>query len=493
MSTALVNVFNGGMVTDPRSSGSFCRLSKHFDVFTNKHSLVPYKGSEDAYASQTTIKIQSFLMYLGSLYGLGVVSGTGRAQINVTSAIDIPSWGVPTNGQDSAGTTNFELFVEYYGVLYGASAGTRIWGYDIAGTTFTATALSITYTNVAQGLVHSKDDILYIPYDNKIVKKDNSVGSTVTTGWESPALTLPANLIITSICEYGNYLAIACRGKSFGVNSVVYLWDRDSTLTTISESIDWGNNNLYQIENIEGYLIGVSTRNSLGSTVSSKMILKMYGGGGAIQFDEVESQGFTITGKQKVNNRMYFGVSATSLGGTTYDYVGVWSVGRNGQNEPFSVNIDRAADNDTLPQLIKGFYLINEYFYISYLDAGTGDFGLSKTDDQNLYATTSLYETVMNPGMKDEDKLKKKQLNAVLVNYEPLPTAAQVVLKYKVDSGSWVTVFTETTDSVNFTERVMAVSSQFTAGRDYEFRIESSGGAKITGLMYRYQVLPTQI
>lgn len=490
MTKVILNKFNTTMTSDARELSSSCQLCQHFDNFTKSHSLIPYKSTESAYASQATNKYQSFLMYNGLLYALGVVAGGGIADIALFTGVDNPSVSDPTNSADASGTSSFNLFVEYKGVLYGASAGTRIWSYNIGTVTFTATARSITYTNIAQGLVHSKDDILYIPYDNKIAK--NNAGS-----WTDTALTLPSNLYITSVCEYGNYLAIACKSLyANSANSVVYLWDRDSTLTTLSESIDWGNEDLYLIENINGYLVGVSVHPVANSSFNSKLVFSKYSGGSAVVFNEILcSSGVAVRGKQKVNNRLYFGVSGTSVGGTTNDYTGVWSIGINKDTGQFFVQLDRIPNNGTSTSAIKGFILVQDFMYISALDATASDaFILSKTDDQTNYTATSVYSTVINPNMQEQDKFSKKQLVAVGLTYSPLPTAGQVVLKYKVDGGAYTTIFTETTDSAVSTEKTTDTNGvQFTAGRQYEFRIESTGGAEITGLIYKYGLLDSQI
>jgi len=196
-----ITQFNKSMIADPRGNG--CQLCQHFDNFT-KSSLVPYKDTEDAYVSQSTFHGQTYLMYAGNMYVLGVTSGTGRAEILKNTDMGVPSWSTPTNGADSSGTTSFNLFVEYKGRLYGASAGTRIWDYDIAGTTFNSTTAggSISYTNVCQGIV--KADKLYFGIDNKVYYKNGT--SDIALG-----IALPTDRIITSLCEYGNYIAIATR------------------------------------------------------------------------------------------------------------------------------------------------------------------------------------------------------------------------------------------------------------------------------------------
>lgn len=476
---------------------SGCQLCKHFDNFTKAHSLTPYKDSESGYASQGTDKLKNFLVYNAKLYALGVVSGQAYAKIFETSDYGIPSFTASTTGADSAGDgeTYYNLFVEYKGVLYGAAAGTRIWSYTISTNAFVGSALgSLTFSSVSNGIVHSKDDILYFGLDNVVYYK-NGAGA-ITAG-----LTLPTNLIISSVCEYGNYLAIACRPKyANSVNSKVFLWDRDATLTTVSETIDWGSRDLYVLDNIDGNLIGVSLQNAYSSSFITKLVFSKYSGGGATVFKEIlvnASTSVVIQSKQKVNNRLYFGFTGTTIGGTTNDLTGVWSVGKNGEFEPFSVQMDRLPNNDTVATQIKGFFLIQDFMYISYLD-GSSAAALSKTNDQVSYASTSIYRTLINQNMPDQDKPKQKQLDAIILTYAPFPTSGQVIVKYKVDNFSYSIVFTKTDDGDASTkvayEATMdsTVPGPFEAGRDYEFEIDSKG-VEITGLYYKYHVLDTQI
>lgn len=495
MPTVYLNRFDRGMTPDARDSGSYSQLCKHFDNFTNKHKLIPYRDSEDAYASQTTVQLQNFLMYNSNMYALGRQTSFARASILRNSDVSVPSWSSPSNGDDPTnGITNYTLFFEYLGILYGTNSQ-GLFSYNIGSSTFTTAAQAFTYNTVTQGLVHSKDSVAYFGYTNSTaayIASKNGSGA-----WNMAALTIPTvNHKVVSICEYGNYLAIGMAPLQIGGNSFVILWDKDSSVNSLSETLDLGSKVLYAIEEIDGYLIAVSISGNTSSVIKPKLVFQKYGGGSFILFKEIllASGVNSVTFKQKINNRLYFALNASSLGYTTlYDYTGIWSVGRNGETEPFSVVFAQVPDNNTVPQLIKGFLIVDDYFYISYLDAGSGNYGLSKTNDQASYTATAVYRTVKNPNMPEVDKPKKKQLMGVALTYDTLPTDGQVVLKYKVDGNAYTTVFTETNDSVQVSEYVKAGSTEFTSGRDFEFEINSTGGGDITGLVYRYEPLKTNI
>lgn len=498
MPTAILNRFNGGMTADPRDTSSMSQLCKHFDNYSKPHALTPFRSSEGittiASTTQELAQLSEFQVWDGNLYALGVLESTTKSKIYKGTGIDNPTWTTP-NAEDSTigrDSDRDKLFIQYKGTFWGAAAGTRLWSWDGAST-FTSNAQSITYTTITQGFVHPKDDILYFGYSNATatyIASKNAGGS-----WNLTALTLPSNLIVSSICDYGNYLAIMCRPAQVGGISVVYLWDRDSTLTTLSESIELGHNIGYVLENIDGYLIAVSITANTSIVIKPKLVFQKYAGGGFQIFKEIPlAAGVnTITSKQKKNNRLYFGLNGASVGGTVFDYTGIWSVGRNGETEPFSVSFIQLANNDTYPNAIKGFILAEDYFYVSSTAQNTNAFTLTKTNDSATYTATSVYTTVINPNMPDVDKFKKKKLQAVAVTYTPLPADGQVVLKYRVDGGNWTTVFTETTDSAQITEITQAGSTMFTDGREYEFSIESTGGAEITGLAYKYETLSTLI
>ena len=495
-----INRFDGGIENDPRDSReNSCRVVSNFDL-TNPHKMTPYRSSEDGDGGASTSQKQNFALALRTgttygLYALGVVSGTGRAEVlykdlttGATGDLDDNGWNSPTYGQSSTGATNFNLFVFYHktGFIYGARSGSQIWRFDPTNiNTWADSHQALTYTNIAQGLVHSKDDILYIPYDNKIAKNDNG-------SWTVTALTLPTHFYITSISEYGDYLAIACAPLSGFGNSRVFLWDRNESVTTLSESIDWGSGVLQILEQVDGELIGISRHSNVANFVD-KVIFRKLVGNVAVKFTEIRG-GINTTQllikKQKINNRLYF-MMLVELGGATRD--GVWSIGKNVTGEWVLTN-ERTSNNNTAldtSDAIREFYLLDDYMFISYQDGGT--FALSKTDNAVLYSHNSDYESKkFNVG----DASLYKDLLEVTVTTEPLPSSGSpsVILAYRVDEDtSWTTIFTNTTaTSISRT----AVASLPKAYKEIQFRIRVTGGAgagvEPTGLMFKEEIVGTK-
>lgn len=493
--------FDGGIVNDPRSRKyGAVRMSTNFDLLTNQKRATPYRNSEDGNSSQSDLKIQNFCVAIRtgttySLYGLGVTTGGAIGEVyykdlttGASNDLDDATWTETANNADAGGSVNFNLFV-YYAKrdrIFLAVGGTTISSYDPDGSSaFDDESHALAYTNIAQGLVHSKDDILYIPYDNIIAKNNNN-------SWTDAAITLPSHLYITSICEFGNYLAIFAAPLSGVGSSVCYLWDRDSTVATLSESIDWGEGVVKVGEEIGGVLCGITLSGNNSTRFKDRVLLKYWDGGArAILIPDGELEGGTTTqltlAKQKINNRVYFMMTVT-LNGAVRE--GVWSLGRNNDGV-FTLIHERTPNNDTALSsgVLKNFFFVGDYLFQSYVDNGAN--AMSKTNDTSSYtSSTSIIETVINPAMPDKYIGVTKKGFSIGATYAPLPTAGQVIVKAKVNgaAGGYTTIFTETTDSLVRTQPVPMPSggTHLTDGEEIEFRIESTGGAEVTGLIYSF-------
>lgn len=503
MKTIEIRSFSGGIKNDPRDpSANAARYLVNFDALTNSYKLSPRRDSESGDTAAATSQKQNFVIADRSgtykLFSLGVISGLGRAEILMkditqvnTNDLRNSGWDTPTNNQAASGTTSFALFTYYrYTTLansriFGASGGTRIWSFDPTSVqTFDDAGHNLTYTNIAEGLVHSKDDILYIPYDNKIAA--NNQGS-----WTDAAITLPSHLYITTICEKGNYLAIAAAPLSGLGGSKIYLWDRDTSLTTLSESIDAGEGVIKVMQELNGTLICISIVGNNDTRFTDRVVFKYYTGSGMETFYTLQGTTSTqlLSAKQRIDNRLLFQMQIMYVGAIRS---GVWSVGHQGNNQ-FSVIHESTPNNNTAMLVgdnLRGFIKIGDFLFQSYQPSGV--FALSKTNDTASYTATAYYETTMNEGMSPGDKVQKKMLSAVGSMYESFPTGGSCTVSYKVNSAAaWTAIYTETTTGVIFTEPFQndAAGSKFTSGKEYEFQIKCTGGVEITGLIYKYSVL----
>lgn len=479
-----------GMTGDIRQKlAGYAKVTQHFDILTRPHTITPYRSMTAGDSSPTLNKLTDFLWTDGQvIFAAGLPNVNGDAYVVYKSPTDL-SWNANANNSSTGKTPVPGVFVEYHGKFYGSNTDGTIWKCTKDGTSaWVNNDASPSFACTANGVVHSKDDILYMGAGNIVYANNNG-------SWNTSALTLPSKYSITSLCEYGNYLAIACRNSlnAYG-NSVVYLWDRDTTLNTISEVLDFGIGQLLVLEQVEGVLIGISLRGDIVSAVADRLVFRRYEGNTPDVFLEIMPS--TIPGvalyknKSKVNQKLYF-MADIILDGVLRN--GIWGIGKNSSGE-WALWHDRLPNNDTAVAYgtLKGFISTGDYVMVSYNDGGwlTKQTSTTTTD----YAATSVIETVVNPNMQLKDYSNSKQLMAVSVSYDALPTAGQVILKYKVDGGSWITIYTETTDGAVITERnKITDGTAFTLGREYQFRIESYGGAIITGMKYEYEILDTLI
>lgn len=497
-----VDAFHLGMVDDIRSKRvGVCQLCKGFDALSYKHKLVPYRSSE---SGNDTIsrKISMFVYANGRLYGAGSPTAAGATFYYKDTFTD-GTWSTTANNVTSIGvgdtliSNSFCIYYAKTGLIYVPTGGSSVSAYDPTGSAAWATHSLGLFDKGTTALVHSKDDILYVSYYHSTAGA--RIGKYDGTTWTDIALTIGNRWVITSMCEYGNYLAIGCKPLSttgLGATSKVFLWDRDSSVTTLAESIDWGLGDLQILEELEGQLIGISSKTDTTLLFGSTHSFKYYAGAsGAIEFAQFKGFGFsyyTFLGqiRQKVNNRIYFPASYARTDGAT-GLAGIWSVGRNSPGEPFAVNIEYLPNNDTPITTIDGFFLIGDYMFIAYSDSGgTLDGYISKTDNSSTaYTASATYETIKYDA---GDISQKKKLIGFTAMTTPMPTAGQVVVKYRKDAEtSWTTIMTSTEDSSLSKSAVNIESTGANLPSDYkeiQFQILSTGGAEPIGYSFMEEI-----
>lgn len=516
-----INRWDGGMVNDPRNPReNTCRVVTNFDVTSSPYKMTPYRQSENGHTSQTNHRIQNFAIArrsgnLNYLWGLGTASSVSNLATiyfkNLNDANDLAgqTWngGANNNAQSVGSATDFNFFVFYKktGLIYGARDGTNIWAFDPTSVAlFQDSHFALTYTTIAQGVVHSRDDILYVPYDNKIAMNNNG-------SWTAEALILPSNLFITSIAEFGDYLAIAAAplantdnpstinpatANSSVENSKVFLWDRRSDTVTLRETVDWGEGTLKVLEEVNGYLVGISISRGI-HRFKDKISFRYYANAPgsqlpvkAFQFEEFVASAIGAGGtsqvstlpiaKQKINNRLYFMMFTSIDNDSTIPTrrEGVWSVGVI-PGIGFNIVHERTPNNDTflVSPTLHSFFFVGDYLFISYTSNAT--IAMTKTDDQSVFAT-SIYESKrFNTG----DSSQYKDLLEATVATEYMPTAGQVVLKYRTDQNTaYTTIFTNTTDNSISRSAITGLPKEY---KEIQFRIESTGGAEITALIFK--------
>ena len=485
-----INNFSGGISDDPRqSTSSGFVISKHFDIFSQPNKLTPYRSLEadTTYSVAGDMKqyvVQDFLYASSSskLYGLGV-NASGRTKIVYKNDATTGNWLLPSSSEGN-GARQPGCLVEYKDYLWGFQGTNQIWKWGtLSGSpsiTKSVGTTGVTITSTANGVI-AADDNLYLPYNNRLGR--------VTSGgtYNDAVLTLPSNFKITSLANYGKYLAIACAPIStFNGVSKVFLWNLTST--DIQEAIDWGEGELRVLETIEGMLVGVTDRylNNTAGAGRGSMIVQVYQGGSPQVVKEIFTSKLTGNSiplsKVVKNNRLFWAAKImTNTAGTEYNE-GIWSFGRKNASYPYTMTLDIIDENiNTLG--IQGFGSAANYFFIAH----SADGSIDKTDDTATYSFTSIYESQIYDG---GDAARQKQIDTISIMVNPSSTGT-VTIKYKIGSDtSWTTVGSYVPANAGYDfYNIESTGDAFRTFREIKFRIESTGGAEVTGFKFKFMEL----
>lgn len=492
--TLKVNNFFNGIEDDIRkqSLNGFA-ITKHFDIFSNPQRLTPYRSLEaDTETSVSSTDLKQYLVrdfkYASASakeYGLGQ-TGAGLTKIVYKADATSGLWTLPASSEGNGAVKN-GCFFEYIDYLWGFQGTNQIWKYGpLSGTptiTNSVATVASTITSVADGVIASGDGYAYMAYNNIIVR------ITDAGAVSDLAIDIPSNLKITSITNYGSYIAIGASPKSpFNGQSKVFIWGLSSDL--FKETIDWGEGELRVLEAVEGILIGITDRylNNTTGAGRGSMIIQGYSGGSVQVLKEIFTQALTgktiPLSKAVKNNRLFWAAKImTNSAGTTYNE-GIWSFGRKNSAYPFSLTLD-IIDENINTSGIDGFGTAANYFFIAHSSDGSVD----KTNDAATYAFTSVYESQIFDMY--EASLSKKLLKFTVYT-APLPASASVTVKYRINSETnFTTIGTFTTlggisrDFIN----IESTGENFPTFKEVQFRIESvTGGAEITG--FKIEALP---
>lgn len=483
--------FDGGISNDLRinSSNKFS-ITKHFDTFTYPKKLKPYYNTSSTIITEDkTLDITKFLYDVQRssttfyTYGLGKSGDKLRIYRNSGSGI----WESSTNntsGLDKS-TIKENCFIYYKGYIYLFSGTTKLIRYDTSGVdAFNDNYKTLTaFTTVAQGVIHPSDDILYLFTDNK-------VHSLNDIAWTEDALTLPDKYKIVDVVPYGNYLAIGCTTKSASdTESIVFLWDRDSSLTTLSERVDFGDGSLLYLATLNNGLIGVVDYYVGSSTKEGRLLIKKLSGNTSVIVNEIVSD-YTGAGAQQIertkvisNNKLYFPYNVPLNG----DYRrGIWVVESDGRA---TLDFIEEEVESATSKTYEGIFLKGTSWWIAHSDDGS----INVLDVNSVYSADSYYESLI---FNLDDSSITKKLIGVSVMHEPLTATGEVTLKYRKDENldsSWTTIFTNSTDDSISQDAINISGATLPTFKEIQFQIISTGGAIITGLKLKIEIIDKQL
>lgn len=531
MKTLTKDRFDGGANDNPYDNISTNEFgnSKGFDFLSLVRRVLPVRRMD---ADTAGTGIGNLLVGSdGKYYGLGIDPlGTANSLILYHKDTFNSGWTVNQFGGLGSSAWNYDLFMEYPDngggrniiAAYGGGIGV-VCKEDTNGVTVAQHAL--TYTSVTQGCVHTKDDVAYVPYTTA---SGTFIASNNAGTWNDVALTLPSFLIVTQVVPFGNYLAIFCapRGAyNLGANgkavaqggtagafkTVCFLWNRDASLVTIDDSIDWGTG-IVQVANVlDGLLVTVAVTAAIGGSVQdrSSIAVKSYATGGVPKLEkEITTKKETTTSPTVslnpfVNfvyrNRLYF--SGEVIGGSTSpSHIGVWCFGKSKQSGRYAVYLERGATQNDSESKVLACAAVGDFFSMVYNSPGSMAISVNSSVFSNAFSFPSYVETEVNPMMASDDFSRKKKLKSAGCAFLPLTSSQQVTLEYRVDGGPWKVLaagYTLPTDVSGDDTASMLIRSVDTNGDSlfdgtfYEFRAQTLGGGELVSVFYTYYLVET--
>lgn len=495
----IVEDFSGGIANDIReqSSKGFA-ISQHFDNTTSPKKLVPFRDSQDD--NTTQVGIMNFTWDGNYVYGLGLtLSGGLKTKIYRKTTIgDLTSdWLAVGNGESSNSTHPIaNSFIMYKDVLYMNRYTNGLDTYTPGSTTYSNSAYALTNaTSFTDGsaprsnfLIHPINDTLFLGFNNYIWKNDG-----VNT--PSVALTLPSNLYVSSIAELGSYLAIGCRPKngssaidSGAGSSKMFLWDMIQA--DVSQVIDFGVGDLWILANVGGALVAVmSEPTSAGVTFPTKKVfIKVYAGGTVSTFKTLEDTDLEIGGL--LSHKPFYstidGLTFSLMSSGTRVPTGLYSFTR-GADGNYQVTSSRLIHNNTTITNVVGIYKVGQVVFTAYNYVADTSTQVGRTEESEIYNNTAFVETVKyNCGSIN----KNKRFVGISVSHEPLTSGQTVTVKYRKDSQtSYTTIGSNSEVDSVFKEYITegTVGKNLPEFHEIQFRIESTGGAVITGWRKVYE------
>lgn len=371
-----------------------------------------------------------------------------------------------------------------FGVCYTSSGATvSLYRYegDANTTSFSTISPTTASTTMANPIVHSQDNIAYFGIGTTISKFD---GTTFTGN----VLALPYTIL--SITEYGSYLAILCLTDNN--KAVVYLWGRDTSITTLQELFLAGDDRPVTMVNINGVLVVATHSNSASSPyLEDRLTCRgLYGGRFVVLKSIPVRSGFGFSKKWVVWKDVGYILNQQD----TYLY----SFGWNKKGE-FYIAKDRAGIYDgESNSFCYNFFNIGDYFCFANSDGKV----MTTYNSNPLYSVIDGYwHSIPNPCMAQQaprDLPKMKQIKSVWARfYANSAGYGTATMKLTADADSQVTIFSESAPASKnlFVIEASARSdgSPIGSGRDLKFQLITDQGIDIIDYGYEYEVEETQI
>ena len=496
-----LNRFDGGISDDIREDNATkFSISKHFDIFSNPNRLTPYRSHEaditfsDTSSDITEFAVKYFLTDGSTLYGLGRLdSGFTRMRV-VEKAMPTGDWSLSGTGtQDDTGTpyqTSGIIYKDYIYVVkssananngrlikYGAlSTGARTIDTNFGSDPFTTDDSSL--TRVGRSTL-GKDDRAYFAYENTLASTD---GSTVADA----DLQVPTDYNIKVLATWKNLLVLGCTHIN-STESKLYLWDYVSD--DVTDMIDLGAGKLKSLGNVDDTLVMIIEQAQTSLIINPIAEIKFWKGGAVqtlptnISLKDEDGTTYNVNDGEVVDSgKLYFAIESSS--GT--DLSGIYVVGKNAQGR-WAVTMDRRLNNTTGVNQLSAIRKSGDYWWISHTPNSDT---VERTNDQANYTTAVLESQKIGSPERDHQSM------ALAINHVALTSGQTVVVKYRVnETSSWTTIMTSSKVGTLSKEATMEIdqNKNLKNFREMQFKLESTGGAEITGFLFKYRELDSTI
>jgi WD40 repeat protein len=305
MKKVIISKFHNGVSDTETNSTTYNKDLGNFDIYEDINKLIPTPTLTEATIGGGSAKVVSNF-FKATITGVGEKTyAFGKFSDSDTRAT--------LYAMDAEGAFNKKVnlttsiieesnnYCLYGGIPHlitqGASTTYYLNSFTSEATATQIATISATTNGKPQIFNNPIDGRLYIAIGKQVFVWN---GTTMVTG-----LTLPNE--ITSICGYSSYLAIA---NTNGKENYVSIWNRDTSLETVTQVLDFGTGRLEILENINGMLFGVSYENDI--------LTIRYWSGGEVQifksFEIKSDNGSTnlLNIKKKVENKLYFATRNTN-------------------------------------------------------------------------------------------------------------------------------------------------------------------------------------
>lgn len=502
MTIAIQNKFDGGHAEDIRTHNTNeCEESLNFDVFTNPHKLIPLADSiaetvdtgtmDEVELSDVDISlVGSNYLLTASGFETGASSKIGfYTKSDITNGGTL-NWGTQAVSASGAYQKNSGVIFQTKFYALASSGGVyTLFKYNGAGSVTSIGTITTNSNFYVKPFVHPSDKKLYGVIGQSIFQYD---GSTFNKTGSGISLTLPNDYECTGLTSYGDYLAIGMRSLRGNGNSYVYLWDRQLTLIDANTCIDFGEGNLLVLENLNESLFAViQPQNTIATTFTYKVKIRQYSGGSVETIKSIvlpSSINVATAVKAKNEEKLYFGFAGDDC---------LYVFGKNKAGN-YILNKHRYFFNTvTIGSSLSGLSIIGDIIWAGFTTVG-GVYTfmrskvLSHLGENATYSSTSIYKTTINPSMNIEDRYKHKQLISVRISFTGASYGTTGV-KYSVDGSNFTSVISQsnTAGELVWEAFKQADGADFLSGREFQFKLESSGGAQIKEIAYQYTILNT--